>query len=334
MMTRAQTEALVCRFASRRVLVVGDLMVDEYIHGRVSRLSPEAPVPILDADVHAFVPGGAANVVSQIRALGAEAVVAGVAGRDVAGERLIAELNALEADTSAVITSQDRPTTQKTRIVAGGQQIVRVDHEKRAPLPAEIAGVLADRARELLPVCDAVLFSDYDKGVLGRATVRALIEAARDLPVTANPKPASARFYAGADIVQFNRVEADQALGADVRSFEDEGEEGFHQAGARLCALLGVRGLLVTRGALGLTLFRAPNEENGRYTDVAAHRVEVFDGTGAGDSTISGLTLALAAGADLDAAAAIGNAVGGAVVRKAGVATAAPDEVLALFGAG
>ncbi len=327
-MTRSEAEQIVERFAAKRVLVVGDLMVDEYIGGSVSRVSPEAPVLVLNAESHAFMPGGAANVVAQIRALGAEAVVAGVVGRDAVGERLIEELQNLGADTSALVASDDRPTTQKTRIVAGTQQLVRVDREVRAPLPPGVAGTLIERATQLLSVCDALLFSDYDKGVLGRPLVRALIEAARarGIPVTANPKPASARNYEGADVAQFNRVEADAALGT-THGFEGAGDETFHAAGTRLRALLGVRFLLVTRGAQGLTLF----DPDGGHADLAPHRVEVFDGTGAGDSTISGLTLALAAGASPIQAAALGNATGGAVVRKVGVATAAPAEVLALF---
>jgi len=232
----------------------------------------------------------------------------------------------LGADASAVLTSDDRPTTQKTRIVAGTQQVVRVDREVRAPLPSGVAGTLIERATQLLSVCDALLFSDYDKGVLGRPLVRALIEAARGIPVTANPKPASARNYEGADVAQFNRVEADAALGT-THGFEGAANETFHAAGTRLRALLGVRFLLVTRGAQGLTLF----DPHGGHADLAPHRVEVFDGTGAGDSTISGLTLALASGASPVQAAAVGNATGGAVVRKVGVATAAPAEVLALF---
>jgi len=327
-MTRSEAEQIVERFASKRVLVVGDLMVDEYIGGSVSRVSPEAPVLVLNAESHAFMPGGAANVVAQIRALGAEAVVAGVVGRDAVGERLIEELQGLGADTSAVITSDDRPTTQKTRIVAGTQQVVRVDREVRAPLPPDVAQSLIERAIQLLSVCDALLFSDYDKGVLGRALVRALIESARarSLPVTANPKPPSATFYEGADVAQFNKGEADTALGT-THGFESAEDDTFHASGTRLRALLGVRQLLVTRSAQGLTLFG----EDGNHADIAPHRVDVFDGTGAGDSTISGLTLALAAGATPLQAAAIGNAAGGAVVRKVGVATAAPAEILALF---
>lgn len=332
MMNRQRAETILGRFVGRRVLVVGDLMVDEHIWGHVARVSPEAPVLVVDAERHTFVPGGAANVAHQLQAFGAHVLVAGVVGEDAIGERLLHELRELGTDTQAIVASPDRPTTQKTRIVAGSQQVVRVDHERRAPLPDDVAERLIARSREALEACDALLFSDYDKGVLGRATVAALIAAARsssarpDLIVTANPKPTSSRFYEDVDVAQFNKVEADQVLGG-VHRFDTPEEATFHAAGIRLREALRIRNLLVTRSAEGMTLFRA----DGGYTDIAPHRVEVFDGTGAGDSTISGLTLALAAGASVDEAAAIGNASGGAVVRKVGVATASRAEVAALF---
>lgn len=325
-MNREQAETILARFSGKRVLVVGDLMVDEYVWGQVNRVSPEAPVLVVDAESHTFVPGGAANVVHNLRALGAETVVAGVIGRDAVGERLIEELHLLGADTSAVVHAEDRPTTQKTRIVAGSQQIVRVDREKRDALPAEVAGELVERAGELLTVCDALLFSDYDKGVLREDTVRALLAAARrsGAVVTANPKPVSAILYAGADVAQLNRTEAEQASGAHLSRAP---EDTFHAVGARLRETMGVRNLLVTRSSQGLTVFK----DDETYVDLPAHLVEVYDGTGAGDSTIAALTLALASGANVEEAAAIGNAAGGAVVRHVGVVTAAPHEIAALF---
>jgi len=319
-MNRQEAQAILDRFSGKRVLVVGD------VWGRVNRVSPEAPVLVVDAESHTFVPGGAANVVHNLRALGAETVVAGVIGRDAVGERLIEELHLLGADTSAVVHAEDRPTTQKTRIVAGSQQIVRVDREKRDALPAEAARELVGRASELLTVCDALLFSDYDKGVLREDTVRSLLAAARQsgAVVTANPKPVSAVLYAGADVAQLNRTEAEQASGAHLTRAP---EDTFHAVGARLRETMGVRNLLVTRSSQGLTVFK----DDGAFVDLPAHLVEVYDGTGAGDSTIAALTLALASGADVEAAAAIGNAAGGAVVRHVGVVTAAPNEIAALF---
>ncbi len=329
-MRRDQAQSLLERFSGKRVLVVGDLMVDEYVWGHVSRVSPEAPVLVVEAESQTFVPGGAANVVHNLQALGAQTLVAGVVGRDAAGERLLEEIRLLGTDTGAVVASGDRPTTQKTRVVAGSQQgsqqVVRVDRERRAPLPPPIAGQLVTKTRELLAACDALLFSDYDKGVLSHDTVRALLEAARQsgVVVTANPKPPSAPFYREADVVQLNKLEAEQASGAHLwRAPEDT----FHAVGARLREKLGVRNLLITRSEQGMTVF----QERGRFVDIPPHVVEVYDGTGAGDSTIAALTLALAAGAVVEDAATLGNAAGGAVVRKVGVATATREEIAALF---
>lgn len=281
---------------------------------------------IVDAESHTFVPGGAANVVHNLRVLGAEVVVAGVIGRDAVGERLLDELRLLGADTSAVVFSDDRPTTQKTRIIAGAQQVVRVDREKRTPLPAEVAAKLLDITGELITVCDALLYSDYDKGVLTETTVHALTERARKsgAVITANPKPPSAAFYRGVDVAQLNKTEAEQASGAHLMRVPDD---AFHAVGTEFRKRLDVRHLLITRSAQGLTLFF----EDGNWADLPAHLVEVFDGVGAGDTTIAALTLALTAGADVVEAAAIGNAAGGAVVRKVGVATAAPAEIAAMF---
>lgn len=325
-MERSDAESILRRFDGKRVLVVGDLMVDEYVWGQVSRVSPEAPVLVVDAESHTFVPGGAANVVHNLRALGAETLVAGVVGRDAVGERLLDELRLLGADTSAVVAAEDRPTTQKTRIVAGSQQVVRVDRELRAPVTGETADRLVAHASDLLRVCDALLFSDYDKGVLSQSTIQSLMEVARQtgIVVTANPKPSSANFYHGADLAQLNKSEAEQASGAHLSRAP---EDAFHDVGRRLRDALGVRHLLITRSAQGLTLFH----EGGRFTDIAPHRVEVYDGTGAGDSTISALTLALAAGASVEEAAVLGNAAGGVVVRKVGVVTATPDEIAGMF---
>lgn len=325
-MNREQAQAILQRFSGKRVLVVGDLMVDEYVWGQVNRVSPEAPVLVVDAESHTFVPGGAANVVHNLHALGAETVVAGVVGNDAVGERLLDELRLIGADTSGVVRAEDRPTTQKTRIVGGAQQIVRVDREKRTALPPEVAAQLVARASDLLTVCDALLFSDYDKGVLREITVRDLLAAARraGAVVTANPKPASAAFYRDVDVAQLNKTEAEQASGAHlIRGAEDT----FHAVGTRLRETMGARNLLVTRSSQGLTVFKT----GGDFVDLPAHLVEVYDGTGAGDSTIAALTLALAAGAGVEESAAIGNAAGGAVVRKVGVVTATPDEITSLF---
>ncbi|MBC8139823.1 MAG: hypothetical protein H7Y38_00100 [Armatimonadetes bacterium] len=332
-MNRSEAEKILARFVGRRVLVVGDLMVDEHIWGHVHRVSPEAPVLVVDVESESSVPGGAANAANQLRTLGAEVVIAGAIGADAAGESLRESLAALGMDTGAVVVSPDRPTTRKTRVVAGtqqgAQQVVRVDREKRTALPEAAARSLIERISEQLADCDALLFSDYTKGVLSESTVRTLTEAARkqkpSIIITANPKPASVRFFADADIAQLNRSEADEALRSHL--FESPDDAVFHDAGIRLREYLSLRNLLVTRSSQGLTVFVS----DGTYTDIAPHRIEVFDGTGAGDSTIAGVTLALATGASVVESVRIGNAAGGAVVRKTGVATATREEIAQLF---
>jgi rfaE bifunctional protein kinase chain/domain len=330
-MTRLEAQAILNRFDGKRVLVIGDLMVDEYVWGHVSRVSPEAPVLVLDAARESFVPGGAANVAAQLEALGASVTVAGAVGADVSGQMLLQQLRDGGANTDCVVEASDRPTTRKTRIVAGTyqgtQQIVRVDREKRGALPEAAARNLIAKTIAALADCDALLFSDYDKGVLTKDNVSQLVAAARerDIPIAANPKPDSASFYRDIDIAQLNRSEADAT--SRSHQFDSSDDATFHEAGIRLRRLLGIRNLLVTRGAQGLTVFHAGDG----FRDMPAHRVDVFDGTGAGDSTIAGLTLALAAGASLEDAVAIGNAAGGAVVRKVGVVTATREEIAALF---
>jgi len=327
MRTRTDFAAIVAQFSGKRIVVVGDLMLDEHIGGNATRVSPEAPVLVIDAKYHTFVPGGAANVVRQLTALGAQVTVAGVVGEDEAGERLKRELAGAGSDIAAIVTVPGRPTTLKTRIIAGNQQVVRVDREERTPIATESAERLITAATEALSDAGALLFSDYDKGVLGRDTVQSLMVAAKErgIVVTANPKPTSAYYYAGADVVQFNKVEADAVIGS--HRFEED-LPTFHEAGVRLREILEIENLLVTRGSEGLTLFHV----NDTFTDIGPHRVDVFDVTGAGDSTIAGLTLALASGAEVDTAAEIGNAAGGAVVRKFGVVAASRDEILQLLG--
>lgn len=324
---RKRAEEILARFDSLKILVVGDLMLDEHIWGVATRVSPEAPVLVVEARNETFVPGGAANTANQIITLGAKVTVAGAIGKDAAGERLRKNLGTMGAETTAIVETGDRPTTLKTRIVAGNQQIVRVDREKRTPLPAKVAAELIAAATAEMEDCQALLLSDYDKGVLTRETIHALIDAARKrgLVVTANPKPPTIKHYADSDVAQLNRSEADQA--SRSHNFDTRDAITFHDAGKRLRQALGVRNLLVTRSSDGLTIFTT----DGGYKDVPPHRVEVYDGTGAGDSTIAGLTLALAAGATLEEAVEIGNATGGAVVRKFGVVTATREEIASLF---
>jgi D-beta-D-heptose 7-phosphate kinase/D-beta-D-heptose 1-phosphate adenosyltransferase len=306
------------RMRGRRVLVVGDVMLDEWVWGSVSRISPEAPVPVVAVADHSFTLGGAANVANNLRAIGAAVGIAGAVGDDPEGERVRALLDGIAVDRSAIVTVGGRPTTRKTRIVAHSQQVVRADWESRAPLDppdrARMAETVARSARDY----DAVILSDYAKGLFGREVVEAA-EAAR--VVTADPKPENIRLFAGVTCVAPNVHEAEQATGIAVTD-----DASLERAGAALLDLLGCRYVVITRGERGMALFGA----GGERLRVPAVARTVFDVSGAGDTVIAVLTLALAAEAPIEAALQLANFAAGAVVEKLGTATASPEEILAL----
>jgi D-beta-D-heptose 7-phosphate kinase/D-beta-D-heptose 1-phosphate adenosyltransferase len=310
----------------RRVLVVGDVMLDEFLWGKVTRISPEAPVPVVEVESHSSHLGGAGNVARNIRALGGGAALAGVVGRDSAGERVQQALG--EAGIASILTMGEagRPTTVKSRIVAHHQQVVRADRESSADVPAEIERLIVERALPLLADCQALVVSDYDKGVITAGLLRRLIPRARSrrLPVLVDPKVRHLSLYKGATLVTPNEREAEQAAGFPFR-----GPGDLEKAGPVLLRKLACEAVLVTRGEHGMSLF-----ERGRpsvHIPTAAR--EVFDVTGAGDSVIATLALALAAGAKLAEAAALANCAAGVVVGKLGTAVATPAEVLTAAGA-
>ena len=325
-MQRQRAQEILNAFADKRILVVGDVMLDEYVWGRVSRVSPEAPVMVVDADHHTYVPGGAANVVNNLCALGAKAAIAGLVGRDAAGQTLTEKLAEEGADVSGLMATEARPTTQKTRIIAHSQQVVRVDHEKRDPIgPAEQSRLLAylDAA---IPACDALLLSDYQKGLLGRDLIQKVVETARahGKVSTGNLKPQGIGAHCRLTVITLNLSEASAATGLMLS--EESGEGMLREAGRMLLRKSGADHILITRGAHGLTLFSADADP----VTVPAHPVAVYDVAGAGDTVISTLTLALAAGATPPEAVTLANCAGAVVVKKVGVATTSRDEVLEL----
>lgn len=310
----------------RRLLVVGDVMLDEFLFGRAARLSPEAPVPVVQVTRQSFHVGGAANVAANACALGGTAVLAGVVGEDDAAERLREGLRSCGVE-GRLVPAPGRPTTLKTRIVAQHQQVVRADRERSDDLGGDVEAALIDSARAALAGCDAVVVSDYDKGVVTRPLVKALVSGARrrGLPVLVDPKVRHLARYRGATIVTPNLVEAAQA--SDVVIVD---EASLETAGRRLLGALRCRAVLITRGEQGMALF----ERAGDTTLIPASAREVFDVTGAGDTVIATLGLALAAGAELGEAAALANAAAGVVVGKLGTATAEPAELLEALGDG
>ena len=308
------------KMRDRRILVAGDVMVDEWVWGSVSRISPEAPVPVVAVDHHSFTLGGAGNVASNLRAIGARVSFAGAVGDDPEGRRILALLDENSVDRSGVVVARDRPTTRKTRIVAHNQQVVRADWESVDPLAAPDASRLRDHVARLAAGCDAVILSDYAKGSLSLG----MVEAARAARiVAADPKPANMKLFAGVTVVAPNAAEAALATGIDI-----DDEASLERAGAALLEKLGCRYVVITRGERGMALFGS----DGTRAIVPAVARTVYDVSGAGDTAIAVLAAALAAEASVEMALQLANFAAGAVVGKLGTATASPDEIVALVG--
>lgn len=334
-MQRERAQQILDNFVGRRVLVIGDVMLDEYVWGKVSRVSPEAPVMVVDADHHTFVPGGAANVVNNVCAMGALSSITGLIGEDSAAATLTQKLQEEGADVEGLVPTSSRPTTLKTRVIAhsqqGSQQIVRVDHERRDPIDAPSQARVLEHLQSAVPRCDAVLLSDYQKGLLTRDLIKSAVELARahGKIITGNIKPQGIT-NCQLTMITLNVYEASEASGFMLGEGGESSEGTLREAGRMLLRKSGADNILVTRSAHGLTLFSA----NGDVDTLPAHPVEVFDGTGAGDTVISTLTLALAAGATPLEAVELANCAGAVVVRKVGVATASRDEILATVAPG
>jgi D-beta-D-heptose 7-phosphate kinase/D-beta-D-heptose 1-phosphate adenosyltransferase len=315
-------QEIIEHFARKRLVVLGDLMMDEYLLGRATRISQESPVMVVEVEREWCVPGGAANVVNNLLALGAQVAVIGVVGGDPIGEALRQSLRERGARVEGVITDDARPTTRKTRVLAHSQQVLRVDREQTQALSAAVAAQLLSQLRQELEAAEAVVVSDYNKGVLTPEVAQETVQSARRAGclLTSNPKPPNARLLVGSRLLSLNQSEAEATSGD--RRFA--GEEGLEAAGAALVRELGVETLVVTRGGKGLSLWHAA----GGVHHLPAHLVEVYDGAGAGDTVISALTLGLLAGATPEEAAEIANHAAACVVRKVGVATVTPQELL------
>ncbi len=315
----SDARALVDRMRGRSILVVGDLMIDEWIWGAVSRISPEAPVPVVAVTNHSFTLGGAGNVANNLVALGARVEFVGTVGEDAFAVDVRRMLREEAVDDRGVFTVGDRPTTRKTRIVAHNQQVVRADWEDARPLAAPDRARVAGYVRERAAACDAVILSDYAKGLLSAE----IVEAARACPlVLADPKPQNLELFAGVTCVAPNAHEAEAASGIKITD-----EATLESAGARLLEKLQCKYVVITRGEHGMSLFGSLGE---RLTIPSVART-VFDVSGAGDTVIAVLSLALAGGASIERAMQLANFAAGAVVEKLGTATASGDEIIALI---
>jgi D-beta-D-heptose 7-phosphate kinase/D-beta-D-heptose 1-phosphate adenosyltransferase len=313
--------ACIDRFPASRVLVVGDIVLDHYIWGKVSRISPEAPVPVVNVTRENLLLGGATNVVQNIRALGGSVSVSGVIGQDDAGRQVqqLLRLQGIAAD--GLIIDDERPTTIKTRIIAHNQQVVRFDRETKDRIDKDVHRRIFEYVKQRVAQgLDAIVLSDYCKGVVTRELVRDIMRLAgkSGIIVSVDPKVSHFGMYRGVTILTPNAAEA--STGAKI---EIADEASLLKAGALLLKHLKSAAVLITRGEQGMSLF----EQGRKVTHIPTVAREVYDVTGAGDTVIAALTLAMASGASMADAARIANYAAGIVVGIVGTATVKPEEL-------
>ena len=312
---------LLMRAPTVGVLVAGDCMLDAYVSGTATRISPEAPVPVVEVARRRFAVGGAANVAANARGMGAVVKLAGVTGVDESAAVLRAELKKMEIGIDALVEDDSRVTTTKTRVTAGGQQIVRFDEESRLPLSARFASQFLRKCETVLDEADAIVISDYAKGVASESFCRWVIEhaAKRGIPVIIDPKSSDLSRYRGARIVTPNLKETAAAAGSPIQTNED-----LARAAEMLLEKIAPSALLVTRGGDGMSLFEPGKKEV--HLPALVH--EVADVTGAGDTVVAALAVSLGAGFDLREAAEMANLAAGVAVGHHGTWAVRRDELI------
>jgi D-beta-D-heptose 7-phosphate kinase/D-beta-D-heptose 1-phosphate adenosyltransferase len=324
MLTKIRVTEILNALRERNVVVLGDVMLDEFVWGDVTRISPEAPVPVVDVRRESVHLGGAANVLANLLALGARGTVVGVIGADEAGKRLRDSLRLLgSTDENNLLVDEARPSTIKTRIIAHSQLVVRTDRESRVPVSAKLENSIIDCLKEALRDAHAFVVSDYDKGVVTPRILGEILPFAYErVPVLIDPKLRNFNHYRPATLVTPNHHEA-----LRMSNSEDHSDDGSHHAARMIREKLGCDAVLITRGDRGMMLLEAGGEPV--YVETAAR--EVYDVTGAGDTVIAALAAALATGATMVEAATLANHAAGIVVGKVGTATATADELIATF---
>ncbi|MDD4178636.1 MAG: D-glycero-beta-D-manno-heptose-7-phosphate kinase [Candidatus Margulisbacteria bacterium] len=306
-------------FHGKKILVFGDLMLDEHVWSRVNRISPEAPVPIADVVKITHVPGGCGNVAANIAALGGTPILIGLIGNDSTGEKLLTALEKRNIPINYLIKDPNRPTILKSRIIAASQHLIRVDREDRTVIPTQLGRKILARVKEMINKVDAVIISDYEKGLVAGELCQQIIKLARKYkkPVAVDPKGTDYSKYRGATIITPNLKEAALASRTPITE-----EKSLEKAGKTLLGSIKPQYVLITRGRDGMTLF----DKKGS-THIPAVAREVFDITGAGDAVIATLSLALSAGAKMREAAIVANYAGSIVVGKIGTATCTLEEL-------
>ncbi len=325
---RDRAKALLERIQGCRVVVLGDLILDEYLYGEVDRISPEAPVPVVRVLREMAVLGGAANVAANLKAIGAEPCLVGTLRDDAAGRRMLELLACHRVDGMGVVTDPSRPTIIKTRVIGQQQQMLRIDREEPGELMdgSALAGLKASLQRAL-EGAGGLIVSDYAKGVVGAGIMDVVRELCRKaaLPWIVDPKPAHSELYHGATLMTPNTKELSELAGFSARS-----DEEVARAGRKVTEALGLAGLLVTRSEKGMALLACDTPHEAPWWIPTVAR-EVFDVSGAGDTVIAVFGASVAAGADWKDAAMLANAAAGVVVGKMGTATVTAEEILARY---
>jgi D-beta-D-heptose 7-phosphate kinase/D-beta-D-heptose 1-phosphate adenosyltransferase len=312
---------LISLFKKQTILVVGDAMIDKFMWGKVKRISSEAPVPIVEVTGETEALGGATNVANNITSLGGRVFIVSVIGNDDAGESLIRMLSEKKINSDYLVYDSRRPTTIKTRIIAVNQQVVRVDKEAKGLLDHRIEFKIIENIEKLISEVNAVIISDYGKGVVSSKVLKKTILIAKKykIPITVDPKIDHFKKYKKITTMTPNKKEAAEGMGAkNIKTDED-----VASLGKKILRTLDLDSLLITRGEKGMTLIQPNNE----ITNIPTRAKEVYDVTGAGDTVISTMTLALAAKADFISAAEVANFAAGIVVGKLGTATITPREL-------
>jgi len=316
------------RFPKARVLVIGDIIMDEYVWGDVSRISPEAPVPVVEVKRETKMLGGAANVINNMTTLGAKPILCGVIGKDITGEIILNNIQKMGLRTDGIVVEKDRPTSIKTRVVARNQQVVRFDRESRKDIRSESIKEILNFIGRNLDNLDAVVVSDYGKGVVSAPLMKELRGLVHSVPdgsviIAVDPKTGNFEYYHGVDVITPNHHEA----GAFCR-FEILDEEMLNRAGKQIISELTCRSVLITQGRDGMTLF----ENSGEITHIPTVAKKVFDVTGAGDTVIGTFSLGLASGLDLKSAAILSNFAAGIVVGEVGTSTVSAEDLKKTIG--
>lgn len=313
------------RFSSTRIVVIGDVILDHYIWGDVSRISPEAPVPVVEVKDENFRLGGAANTVANIRSLDGQVDLVSVIGKDQNGDKMREMLALIGANVDGLLEDTGRPTIIKTRVMARNQQVVRIDRELKREVDGKEKEEIIGFVEDLIPKADAVIFSDYDKGVLSSDVLNKCIARAKKSKklTVIDPKFKNCADYKGATAITPNIKEASAAVEREIID-----EESLLYAGNTLLSELELSAVLITRGEHGMSLFEAADNEKTQVTHLPTVAREVYDVTGAGDTVVAVFTLALAAGASMLDAAMIANCAAGIVVGEVGTASVTKEQLV------